>query len=186
MTSTLTEKAVVGRRVEYTYHRGLSDNRADLRAQGIITATEPGYNGGLLALVRLDGQRSNLNVPSDYEGLTYLDEVVPVPDLPMGPFTPVADDANGFYEKTGVLVTAVGEDGEVFIVLTDDPTKARAAASEYAEWAGWDLDYVDLDRLEAGWAVFEWEPEDSESPWTVRWDATETDDHAVRIYHLPA
>ncbi|MBE4761808.1 hypothetical protein [Streptomyces caniscabiei] len=186
MSSTLTEKAVVGRRIEFTYHRGLTDNRADLQAQGIITAAEPGYNGALLARVRLDGHRSNLHVPADYEGLTYLDEVVPVPELPMGPFTPVADDTNGFYEKAGVLVAAVGEDGEVLIVLTDDPAKARAAASEYAEWFGLDPDYVDQKDLSPRWAVFEWEPEDSESPWTVRWDVTETDDHAVRIYHLPA
>jgi hypothetical protein len=34
--------------------------------------------------------------------------------------------------------------------------------------------------------VFEWEPEDAESPWTVSWDAAEGDDQAVHIYYLPA
>ncbi|MFD0509400.1 hypothetical protein ACFQ0G_53840 [Streptomyces chiangmaiensis] len=50
-----------------------------------------------------------------------------------------------------------------------------------------DLDAQDETKyLTLRWAVFEWEPEDSECPWTVRWDAVEGDDQAVRIYHLPA
>src|SRR5205823_1111058 len=102
MTSTLTEKAVVGRRITFTYYRDL-DQPGPPAYPGIITGTQPGYSGGLVARIRLDGKRSNLAIPVDYEGLTYLDEVVPVPELPMGRFIPVASDENGFYEKAGVL-----------------------------------------------------------------------------------
>jgi hypothetical protein len=186
MTSTLTEKAVAGRRVEYAYHQSLTDDRATLYAPGIITGTEPGYNGALLAKVRLDGQRSNLLVPVDYDGLRYLDQVVPVPDLPMGRFTPVADDMNGFYERAGVLVAAIGEDGEALIILTGDRDKAFAAASAYGEEIGYDPDYVALEHLESCWAVFEWQPEDSEYPWAVRWPAPESEDQAIHIHYLPA
>lgn len=186
MTSNLTEKAVAGRRVEYAYHRSLADDQATLYAPGIITGTEPGYNGALLAKVRLDGQRSTLHVPVDYDGIRYLDEVVPVPDLPMGPFTPVADDENGFFDMAGVLVAAIGEDGEALIVLTDDLSQAFAAASAYGKEVGYDPDYVDRKLFQPCWAVFEWEPEDSDSPWTVRWDAEQGDDQAIRIHYLPA
>ncbi|MDX2765451.1 hypothetical protein [Streptomyces europaeiscabiei] len=187
MTTTATHpKAETGRRVEYAYHRSLIDDQATLYAPGIITGTEPGYNGALLAKVRLDGQRSTLHVPVDYDGLRYLDQVTPVPDLPMGPFTPVADDANGFYERAGVLVAAIGEDGEALIILTGDRDKAFAAATAYGEQIGYDPDYVALKDLQPCWAVFEWQPEDSDSPWLVRWDAAESDDQAVRVHYLAA
>jgi len=186
MTSTLAEKAVVGRRVTFTYYRDLEETDA-VTHPGIITDTEPGFSEGtLIARVRLDGKRSSMHIPAAYEGLTYLDEVVPVPELPMGRFLPVASDGNGFYEKAGVLVAAVGEDGEDLIVLTGDRVAARAAVGEYAQWTGLDLDYIAAGDLRAKWAVFEWEPEDAECPWTVRWDAVEGEDQAVHIYHLPA
>lgn len=184
-THTIDARAVAGRRVEFTYYRDL-DQTDGPTYPGIMTGTEPGYSGSLLARIRLDGTRSNLSVPVAYEGLRYLDEVVPVPELPMGRFTPVADDANGFYEKAGVLVAAIGEDGEELVILTDDLDKARAAASAYADEIGLDPDYIRLNWIRPCWAVFEWEPEDAECPWTVRWDAAEDDDQAVHIYYLPA
>lgn len=186
MTTTAAHpKAEIGRRVEYAYHRSLMDDRATLYTPGIITGTEPGYNGALLAKVRLDGQRSTLHVPIDYDGIRYLDEIAPVPELPMGRFTPVADDTNGFYDRAGVLVAAIGEDGEALIILTGDRDKAFAAAAVYGQEIGYDPDYVDREDLRPYWAVFEWEPEDSDSPWTVRWDAEQSDDHAVRVHYLP-
>lgn len=188
MSTPITDigaRAVTGRRVTFTYYRDL--DQADAPAYpGIITGTEPGYNGALLARIRLDGTRSNLSIPVGYEGLTYLDQVAPVPQLPMGPFTPVADDHMGFYEKAGVLLATLGEDGEDLVIVTDDLAKARAAASAYADEIGLDPDYVHLNHLHPLWAVFEWEPEDAECPWTVNWDAAEGDDQAVHIYYLPA
>lgn len=184
MTSTQTEKAVVGRRVTFTYHRdrGLPDPPA---YPGIITSTEPGLSGCLLAVIRLDGHRSHLHIPVDYEGLTYLDEVTEVPDLPMGRFLPVADDRHGLWEYEGVLLATVGEDGENLVLLTDDPAKARAAATTYLTETGVDLDYVHFDSMRALWVVFAWEPDDSEYPWTWS-DASEDDDQAVHVYYLPA
>lgn len=186
MSSTLTEeKAVVGRRITFTYYRDL--DQADRPAYpGIITGTEPGLSGALRALIRLDGTRSTLSIPVTYDGITYLDEVAPVPDLPMGRFLPFASDQNGFYEKAGVLVAAIGEDGEDLIVVTDSVDKARAALADYAAWTGLDPDSMGLHHLRPYWAVFEWEPGDAESPWTVNWAAAEGDDQAVHIYYLPA
>ena len=184
MSSTLKEKAVVGRSIVFTYYREMG--QADSTTYpGIITGTEPGCNGGLLARVRLDGKRSNLSVPVGYEGLRYLDEVVPVPELPMGPFIPVADDRNGFYERAGVLLAPIGEDGEL-VIITDDAAKARAAAVAYDAEIGVDVDFVDYGALLPRWAVFEWEPEDAESPWAVRWVDEKTDENALHIYYLPA
>lgn len=184
MTSTLTEKAVAGRRVTFTYHRdrGLPEPPAH---PGVITGTEPGASGRLLARIRLDGTRSNLHVPVDDEGLTYLDQVGPVPELPMGRFVPVPSDTNGIWEKEGVPLALIGEDGEDLILITDSAEKARTAAMAYATEVDWDLDYVDFDSLQPYWAVFEWEPEDAECPWTVSW-ASKGDAQAVHIYYLPA
>lgn len=180
MSSTLVEKAVVGRRIELAYYRDLKNDGADATYHpGIIT----GVDGGVW--IRLDGTRCNVRSPIDYEGLRYLDDVVPVPDLPMGPFTPAADSEHGFYEKAGVLLATIGEDGEDLVILTDDRAKAAAAAAAYDAEIGLDLDSVDYGALRAKWAVFEWEPEDSESPWTVRW-ASEGDDMAIHLYFLPA
>jgi hypothetical protein len=186
MTSTLTEKAVAGRRVTFTYYRDLEKTDA-VTHPGIITGTEPGFSEGtLIARVRLDGKRSSMHIPATYEGLTYLDEIVPVPELPMGRFLPFSSDQNGFYEKADVLIAAIGEDGEDPIVVTDDLAKARAAVTDYADWTGLDPDYMGLDHLRPCWAAFTWEPEDWECPWTVNWAAAEGDDQAVHIYYLPA
>ncbi|MFD8777581.1 hypothetical protein [Streptomyces sp. NPDC059916] len=182
MTTTLTDLAVVGRRVELTYHRDLNDP-AQPAHPGVITSVNADKAS---VWIRLDGKRYNLPARTDYEGLTYLNEVGDVPELPMGPFTPVADDKNGLYEKEGVLFAATGEDGEDWVVVTDDRDKAYAAARAYAKERGMDLDWINAEGLKPSWAVFEWEPEDAEFPWTVRWDAAEGDDKAVRIHYLPA
>ncbi|MEU9218830.1 hypothetical protein AB0D47_20040 [Streptomyces sp. NPDC048376] len=185
MTATLENLAVTGRRIEFAYHRSLIDDTATLWAPGIITGTETGLNGSLLARVRLDGRRSSLTIPVAYEGLRYLDEVVTVPELPMGRFLPTADEA-AFYEKAGVVIAPIGEDGEELVILTGDLGKARAAALAHARDIDLDEDYIDLGALKAAWAVFEWEPEDGECLWTVRLDACEGDDMAVRVHYLPA
>lgn len=183
MTSTLA-KAVAGRRVTFTYHRdrGLPNPPAH---PGVITGTEPGYSGHLLAKVRLDGTRSNLHIPIDSEGLTYLDQVGPVPELPMGRFIPAADDRTGFYERAGVLVATIGEDGEDLVILTSDPDKAREAARAHDAEVGVDVDSVDYALMRPKRAYFEWQPEDAECPWFVNW-TEEGDDQALQLYYLPA
>ena len=183
MTTTPRNRPVVGRRVQHTRYRDLGKPGA--AKPGIIT--ELFLNQGGQVKIRLDGQRWTMHVPANYQGLTYLDEVVPVPELPMGRFTPFASDQFGFYEKAGVLLAVIGEDGDEYVIVTDDIDKARAAATAYDEEIGVDTDSVDYGRLSPRWAVFEWEPEDAEMPWTVRWGADlEGADHAVRIHHLPA
>jgi hypothetical protein len=184
-SSTLNDMAVAGRRVEYRVHRSLNDDRADVYVPGIITGTEAAVNGSLLARVRLDGQRNSLALPADYDGLRYLDEVVDVPALPMGPFTPVADEMNGFLEREGVLLALLGEDGEDMVLITTDRDKARTAALAYAKETDLDLDYLDFDALDPKRVVFEWAPEESEYPWSVHWDAIESDAHAVHVFFLP-
>ena len=183
-STTLHPMAVTGRRVEFTYYRDL-DQPDSPAYPGVITGTETGVSGALVARIRLDGSRSNLHIPAGYEGLRYLDEVGPVPELPMGRFIPVADDRNGFYERAGVLLAVIGEDGEEFVFLTDTRDKAREAAGAYLAETGWDLDYVDLDALTPRWVVFEWEPEDAECPWFMN-AAAEGDDQALRVHYLPA
>jgi hypothetical protein len=180
-TTTLEDLAVRGRRVLFTYFRQLGDGPEH---PGIITGLEDGDSGSLRALIRIDGTRSNLSVPVDYEGLTYLEEVVDVPDLPMGPFTPAANDLLGVWED--VPLATIGEDGTDLIILTDDRDKAVAAARAYDREVGVDVHFVNYDAIKAYWAVFTWEPEDSEFPWTVRWDAQEGDNQAIRIHYLPA
>lgn len=180
MSSTLTEKAVAGRRVELTYYRDLDVDDSPTHP-GIIT----GVGDDKASLwIRLDGKRYNLAARPDYEGLRYLDEVVAVPELPMGRFTPTADDLEGVW--AGVPVCSIGEDGDL-ILLTGGREKAIAAVRSYLDDQAWvDLDYVDFDDIRAHWAVFEWEPEDAECPWTVNWDAAEGDDQAIRIHYLHA
>jgi hypothetical protein len=182
MTATITnDQAVRGRRIELTYYRDLPDGP---QRPGIITRVDCADTGGAV-WIRLDGTRYTIHARHDYEGLKYLDEVVPVPDLPMGRFTPVADDENGFWEYASVLLATIGEDGEDLVLITDDLDRARAAATTYAREIGIDPDFMHFEGLHPYWAVFEWQPEDAESPWTIRWDAAEDDDKAVRIYHLP-
>lgn len=174
-TTTLEDLAVRGRRVELALLRD-----KDNYLPGIITNV-PGDQAALW--VRLDGKRYSLPVRPDHEYLRYLDEVVDVPALPMGPFTPSEADMAGVWE--GVPLATIGEDGEALILLTDDRDKAIQAATAYDQEIGVDIHYVDYDRMAGHWAVFTWEPEDAESPWTVCWDAQESDDHAIRIYFLP-
>lgn len=173
----LARLAVAGRRVMFAYHR---DRGTYL--PGIVTDVITGPNGGPVLLIRLDGQRRPHHVPADYEFVRYLEEVVPVPALPMGRFTPTASDLGG--EVHGVLVCSVGEDGETLIFLTGDKSQAESAAKVYVPELGLDKEYVNLQGLQTAWAVFDWEPADAESEWTVRWDATEADDQAIRIHYL--
>jgi hypothetical protein len=102
----------------------------------------------------------------------------------MGRFAPVANDMNGFYEHAGVLVLAIGEDGEDLVVITDDKEKAFAAAVGYGPTLGFDEDFFDREDMQARWVVFEWQPEDAEYTWLMN-VAAQGDDQAVHIYYLP-
>ena len=176
MSSTLTEKAVVGRRIIHN-HRSRKQ-----KVPGIITRLNEGESGGFW--VRLDGDRHTFFVPPKFVHLvTFLEEVTEVAALPMGRFQPTVDQLEGAWE--GVPVCTVSEDGDL-ILLTTDRNAAVRAATAYFEYAGVDLDYVHFDSLALRWAVFEWEPEDADTDWTVRWDAREGDDQAVHVYLLPA
>jgi hypothetical protein len=177
MTDTLTQKAVIGRRVLHTRYSDLG--KPDAATPGIIT--ELFLNQGGYVKVRLDGQRWTLNVPVMYQGLTYLDQVVPVPELPMGRFHPTADDFGGDWE--GVPVCQLGDDD--IIILTADPDAARAALAAFCKDMYLDFEFISLEGLEGRWAVFEWQPEDAECPWLMDF-AAESDDQAVRIHYLPA
>ncbi|NUS25090.1 MAG: hypothetical protein HOV92_12820 [Streptomyces sp.] len=182
MTTTMNARAVVGRRVMFTRYSDLG--KPDAAKPGIITELIP--TQGASVRIRLDGQRYTLHARPDYQGLTYLDEVTDVPALPMGAFTPTADDLGGAWEGVPVCLLEDVAGGEHVIALTGDTAAARTAVATYLTETGWDVEFVDLDRLEARWAVFEWEPEDADSPWTVNLDASEDDDQAVHIYYLPA
>ncbi len=172
-------RAVPGRRVEFTYYPDL--NKADRPAYpGIITGTEPGLSGALRARIRLDGTRCNLSIPVDYDGITYLDEVVAVPELPMGRFTPTADDFGGAWDGVPIVQC----ESEDIVILTGDQTRAAVALRAFCKDMGIDRDY--LPAMQSRWAVFEWQPEDAEIPWIVSWDAAEGDDQAVQIHFLPA
>lgn len=180
MTTQTTKKAVVGRRILFTRYSDLG--KPDAAKPGIIT--ELALNQGGQVAIRLDGKRYTLHIPANYQGLTYLDEITEVPALPMGAFTPTAADFGGTVHR-GVPVCLI--DSDDMIALTDDRDTAMAAVADYCAGLGLDVDSVSLDRLKGVWAVFEWEPEDAEMPWTVRWsDDLEGDDQAVRIYYLPA
>jgi len=182
MSSTLTEKAVRGRRVTYAYAHG--DQK---RRPGVITGTTTSAHGTLLVLVRLDGARSNLHVPADHENLTYLDEVGEVPKLPMGRFHPSITSLGFDFQYDGVVVCGF-EDGDA-VAVTADPSMAEAAIATYLrevegiedegivrELIGW---------MKPLWVVFEWEPEDAECAWLMNW-CDEGTDQAVRVYYLPA
>lgn len=175
MSATLVENAVVGRRVELALYRDPTHY-----LPGIITSVT---TDKAALRIRLDGKRYNLPVRTDHEYLRYLDEVTEVPALPMGPFTPTVKDMLGVWAD--VPLSTIGEDGEDLIILTDGKDKAQAAAVAYADEIGLDLSAIDFEALHACWAVFTWEPEDAEYPWTVRW-ASEGDEKAVRIHYLPA
>lgn len=175
-TETAHPKAQAGRRVTFTHHYN------PIAHPGIITNVL-----GNAVRVRLDGQRSNLHVPIDFEGLRYLAEVVPVPVLPMGRFRPTAEDLGDFVYD-GVAVVGFDEEEDA-IVLTDDPDKAVAAASTYLREVC-DIDDAstvrdEVKHLRKRWVVFEWQPEDAECPWLMDW-ASEGDEMAVQLYYLPA
>lgn len=183
MSSTLTDKAVVGRRVEFAYYRDWERTNIPYHP-GIITRLT---DDKASLRIRLDGTRCNLAVRPDYEGLRYLDQIVPVPVLPMGRFTPTVDQMEGEWE--GVPVCSLGEDGDL-IALTDDAARAVTAMNAYRrEMSGClynpEFDTAAATDLQAECAVFTWEPEDAECPWTVRF-AAEREDQAVHIHYLPA
>ena len=172
--TTLPAGAVVGRRVEYAYHRD-----QNVYLPGIITAIT---DDPASLRVRLDGTRSTLACRADYDGIRYLDDVTPVPALPMGRFHPTARDFSGTY--AGIPVCEF-EDGDI-VLLTADPAAARAALLAYFQDQDMDPDYHDLDLLELRWVVFEWQPEDAECPWLMTFGAAEDDDMALQIHYLPA
>lgn len=152
---------------------------------GVIT----GITDAGALLVRLDGMRSSLHIVPDLlpdtKHLHLLNEIGPVPDLPMGPFTPVADDKNAIYEHGGVLYAAIGEDGEDLIVVTEDLDVAKKVARVYAEDADLYLDDAALEGFRGEWSQLVWEPEDAECPW-VWAPANKDDEHAVHVFYLPA
>ncbi|MFI6653232.1 hypothetical protein ACIBI8_37285 [Streptomyces sp. NPDC050529] len=173
MPDTLQEQAVVGRRVEFAHYRD-----QDTYLPGIITAiTEDPAS----LRIRLDGHRSSLACRPEYDGIRYLDEVGPVPDLPMGRFTPTAADFDGEY--AGIPVVQFEEGNTV--LLTTDNDKAREALAAFAEDMQIAPDYADPADLVTRWVVFEWQPEDAECPWLMNF-ANPDADHALRIHYLPA
>jgi len=181
MTSTLEEKAVVGRRVKYSY---TSDKT---QRPGVITDTTTALNGVLLVMVRLDGARSNLHIPPDHDNLIYLDEIGAVPELPMGRFRPSAASLGFDFVYDGVPVCGF-EDGDA-VAVTDDRARAEAAIATWLrESEGIEDEHTVrelLAWLKPRWVVFEWEPEDAECVWLMN-PASEDDDQAVRIHYLPA
>jgi hypothetical protein len=180
-TQATHPKAVRGRRVTYAY---TNDKR---QRPGVITDTKTAINGALLVMVRLDGARSNLHVPADHEHLTYLDEVGPVPELPMGRFHPSTTTLGFDFHYDGVAVCGF-EDGDA-VAVTDDQPKAEAAVAPYLrEVEGIDDQHTvreSIGWMKPRWVVFEWEPEDAECVWLMN-PASEGDDQAVHVYYLPA
>jgi len=170
-----------GRRVTFTGFASTPTPRP-----GVITATD-----GDALLIRLDGHRFNLRItpatlpPTKH--LHLLDEIGPVPVLPMGRFTPVPDDYAGIWEHDGVVYVTTGEEGENVLVITLDRDTAVAVMTAHFTDIGYDVDRddVNFDLLEPLWAVFEWQPEDADSPWLWS-EAKQGDDLAVHVYYLPA
>jgi len=181
MTTQTTEKAVVGRRVTYSY---TSDKT---QRPGVITGTETATNGVLLVMVRLDGARSNMHVPADHENLIYLEEVGPVPELPMGRFHPSTTSLGFDFQYDGVPVCGF-EDGDAVAVTSDRARAEAAVATWMRESEGVEDEHTireSLGWMKPQWVVFEWEPEDAECVWLMN-PAAEGDDQAVHIYYLPA
>jgi hypothetical protein len=178
-------EAVVGRRIEFAYYSNLHSDEPTVWHPGIITALEPGYPGVTLACIRIDGRRnSNLKIRLDREcaGLRYLNQVVDVPPLPMGRFTPTAVALKAETHE-GVPVFEL-EEGDLF-TLTADRDVAMRAITSYAKAHGWYVADLTSDRLKSQWSVFEWEPEGADYDWLMN-DAAEGDEHAIRTYYLPA
>ncbi|NUS82719.1 MAG: hypothetical protein HOY75_08195 [Streptomyces sp.] len=180
MTTILTQKAVRGRRVTYAYPNTRQPH------PGVITNTQT-IDGNLVALVRLDGTRSNLHLPADQENLTYLDQVGPVPDLPMGRFQPDSSHPGFDFQYEGVLVCSFEDDDAA--AVTGDPAKAQAALAaflrEYWDYEDEGVIRDQLKRMDRQWVVFEWQPEDAEYAWMLN-PAAEDDDQAVQVHYLYA
>ncbi|MGW0633130.1 hypothetical protein [Streptomyces sp. NPDC002758] len=170
-TGTVHPMAQEGRRVTFAFCR-----EPDTELPGVITRVD-----GAHVYVRLDGTRSNLCVHADYAGLLYLDEVGPVPALPMGRFHPTARDFNEVHYD-GVLLSELADDD--MVALTADPMKAVAAMNAHLRQMDAHDDVTEKD-VELRWAYFKWEPEDAEHPWTLHW-ATPEEDMAIHLHYLPA
>ena len=183
MPNPLPIEAVEGRRVAFTYHRDL--DKAGRDQFGVITSIDTEQRAALR--IRLDGARSNLHVFPDYEGLRYLDEVGPVPELPMGRFQPTSAAPGMDFEYDGVLVVEF-EDGDM-VAVTGDRAKAEAAVATYLrEQTGLEDEAEirdELAELKPQHVVFEWQPEDAECAWLMNL-ADEAADQAVRVHYLPA
>ncbi|WP_020135100.1 hypothetical protein [Streptomyces sp. 351MFTsu5.1] len=181
-TTELIAKAEVGRRVTYAYY-----NARPAEHPGVITGTKIAPSGTLVALVRLDGTRSSIHIPADHEGLHYLDEVGPVPELPMGRFQPGLQHPAMDYAYDGVLVLEFDE-GDM-AAITGDRDKAEAAVATYLREQAGVEDEADirdeLAELKSQWVVFEWEPEGAECAWLMN-HAAEGDDQALQVHYLPA
>jgi hypothetical protein len=181
MTTELQQPQVeTGRRVTYEFYNARKPH------PGVITGTKTTDNGDVIALVRLDGQRSSMHVPVDLEGLQLLGEVGPVPELPMGRFQPSLQHPGIDWEYDGVIVVQF-EEGDL-AALTGDRAKAEAAVATYLrEQCGIDDEAAitdELAELKPQWVVFEWEPEDTECAWLMNY-AAEGDDQALQVHYLP-
>lgn len=174
MTETLI--AEPGRRVVFTGYGGTT-----IPYPGVITGIAD--SGALL--IRLDGSRSSLHITPERlpatKSLRLLDEVGPVPELPMGRFRPTVADMSGEY--AGVPVAEL-EEGDI-VLLTADADAAHAALAAYATAMDMDLEFMAVDRLAARWVVFEWQPEGAECSWLMD-IATEGGDMVLPVYYLPA
>ncbi|WP_127468675.1 hypothetical protein [Streptomyces sp. B27] len=172
-TVTLPAQAVIGRRVEFAYYR---DQTTFL--PGIITAIT---DDPASLRIRLDGKRNNVACRPDYDGIRYLDQVTTVPALPMGTFTPTAEDFGG---PTYAGIPVCQLDDEDILILTADQDAARAALVAYCKAQDIDPEYAE-DPLTATWARFEWQPEDADVDWQVTFDDKPADG-AVQVHYLPA
>ncbi|QBJ94460.1 hypothetical protein D0Z67_29260 (plasmid) [Streptomyces seoulensis] len=180
MTATPpTTQAIEGRRVTLNYTNNPKTH------PGVITRTETTTNGVLLTLVRLDGHRSSIAIPADHDGLRYLNEVGPIPDLPMGRFQPSTRHPAMDWEYDGVIVLEF-EDGDI-AAITGDRIKAVAAVATYLRERH-DLDETaigkELVELKLKEVVFEWEPEGAECAWLMQW--ADRDPEALPVHYLPS
>jgi hypothetical protein len=180
--TTAHPKAETGRRVTYAYY-----NARPAEHPGVITGTRTTADGRVVALVRLDGTRSSIHIPADHDGLTYLDEVGPVPELPMGRFQPGLEHPGMDYAYDGVIVLEFEEDD--MAAITTDRAKAEAAVATYLreQWGVEDEELITdhLAELKPQWVVFEWQPEEAECAWLMNC-AAEGDDQALQVHYLPA
>ncbi|WP_097964998.1 hypothetical protein [Streptomyces sp. or20] len=182
-TPALPAEAVIGRRIAFSYRDDLRHIPRD--QVGTITAIADDQPRCLR--IRLDGARSGIYVRPDYENLRYLDEIITVPVLPMGRFTPTGAEAGFDHAFDGVSVVEF-EEGDM-AALTPDRAKAEAAIATYLrEVHGMEDESEIRDQvaeLRLRNVVFEWQPEDADVDWHVRFDA-EGFDGAVQIHYLPA